>query len=57
MLFPKSDALVMGFRTLEDAVTWATRKRKFGGCFDQQGDIFVCYWLPKDHPAVNEFAW
>ena len=57
MLFPKQDALVMGFKTQSQAIEWATRKRKFGGCFEQQGDLFVCYWLPKGHQEIANFAW
>jgi hypothetical protein len=57
MEYPKKDALVMGFKTLDGAVTWATKKRKFGGCFEQQGNLFVCYWLPKGHVAISNFAW
>jgi hypothetical protein len=57
MLFPKSDALVMHFRTLDEAVCWATKKRKFGGCFEPYHNLFVCYWLPTGHKDIENFAW
>ncbi len=64
MLFPKQDALKMGFRTHEQALEWACRKHAFGGCFeeevvlDNKGDrIYVAYWLPKNHPQLQNFAW
>ncbi len=57
MLFPKKDALVMHFKTQAEAIEWVTRKRKFGACFETYHNLFVCYWLPKNHPAINEFAW
>jgi hypothetical protein len=57
MLFPKNDALKMGFKTQAEAIEWATRKRKFGGCFEQIDNLFVCYWLPKGHQDISNFAW
>jgi hypothetical protein len=57
MIFPKKDALQMAFRTQEDALQWATKKRKFGGCFETYHNLFIVYWLPTNHPMINEFSW
>ena len=64
MLFPKHDALKMGFKTYEQALEWACRKSKFGGCFEEEvvldakGErIYVAYLLPSNHPLVSEFSW
>lgn len=65
MLFPKHDALKMGFKTHEQALSWACRKSKFGGCFEEEEvvlnnkseRIYVVYWLPSNHDLVSEFAW
>ncbi len=63
MLFPKQDALKMGFKTYEQALEWACRKHAFGGCFeeevvlDNKGDrIYVAYWLPKKSSTSTEFC-
>ena len=64
MIFPKKDALKMGFKTYEQALEWACRKHAFGGCFeeevvlDNKGErLYVAYWLPKNHPQLDNFAW
>lgn len=57
MEYPKKDALVMVFKTLDEAVVWATKKRKYGGCFETYHNLFVCYWLPTGHKAISDFAW
>jgi hypothetical protein len=62
-MFPKKDALKMGFKTQEQALEWACRKHKFGGCFEEEetlhnGErIYVAYWLPSNHPQLSNFAW
>lgn len=64
MIFPKETALNVRFETHEQAVEWASAKHAFGGCFekdetfDAKGKrIYVAYWLPKDHPQLQNFAW
>ena len=57
MKYPKHEAFTVKFNNLEQAVKWATGKRKFGGCFEQKDDVFICYWLPKGHVAISNFAW
>jgi len=57
MLFPKHEAIVNVVKTLDEAVNWCTDRSKFGGCFEQKNDEFICYCLPKDHEFVEEFSW
>ena len=57
MEYPKSEAFKVETKDHSFAVKWATNKRKFGGSFEQKGDVFVVYWLPKNHPQISNFAW
>lgn len=57
MKFPKNESFNTVFKDLDSAVKWATAKRKFGGCYIKQGNLYVAYWLPKNHPLINEFSW
>jgi len=57
MLFPKHEAIVHVAKSLDEAVNWCTKRSKFGGCFEQKNDEFICYCLPKNHEFVEEFSW
>jgi hypothetical protein len=54
-MFPKHQAFSICVATQEQAIQIATSKRKYGGCFEQIGNGFMVYWLPK-HLSFN-FAW
>jgi hypothetical protein len=58
MLFPKHEAFNVGFDNETQALEWACRKSKFGGCYEKISEgKWLAYWLPKNHPLISEFAW
>ena len=57
MNYPTNEAFSVKFLTLDQAVKWATGKRKFGGCFLPCDGGFICYWLPKGHQEIENYAW
>jgi hypothetical protein len=57
MEYPTNQAFSVKFTTLDQATNWAKRKRNFGGCFLPCEGGFICYWLPKNHSAIEHFSW
>jgi hypothetical protein len=58
MLFPKETALKVGFDNETQALEWACRKSKFGGCYEKIDDNkYLAYWLPSNHPNLADFSW
>ena len=55
--YPKHESFNVGIKKLEDAIHVVNAKRKFGGCFEQVDEGFIVYWLPKNHPQIQEFSW
>ena len=55
--YPKHESFRVGIKNFEDVLGVVTSKRKFGGCYEQVEEGFFVYWLPKDHPRIQEFSW
>lgn len=57
MTFPKDQAFSVVLKSFEQAVSFATTKRKVGGCYEREGENFRVYWLAKDDSRCAQFAW
>ena len=57
MLFPKHQAIKFAVKTQEQAISMAMSKKKLGACFEEIDNLFIVYWLPKNHPQLANFAW
>lgn len=57
MDYPKTECFKIVVKSFEQAVSMATKKRKFGGCYESINDVFVVYWLAKDDSRIKNFAW
>jgi hypothetical protein len=55
--YPKHESFNVGIKNFEDVIKVATSKRKFGSCFKKVNEGFIVYWLPKNHPQIQEFSW